>query len=809
MNDFSNCSGSSRDDQSAESQAQILLEKIAGDLVTSELDDLPALAQIHSCLQELQNLIKNSNPDVAEWVSRCADLVEKMVQGDITDLKTCQTFLTEGISAIQLVIRDNKNAAEVSFPVLPSSDQPKTDTSAPAENIKNKSTESNTIDDSPQIPASDLILSFNSADSDLIAEFITEAREHCTIAEQMIMELESGGGDEDPINAIFRSFHTIKGAAAILNLKPLAILAHESETLLDLARKGTLTITDRIADIIFEALDNIGQLLTATEQGLANGQPYDASNTLRDIISRLKNICANPEAEQTGESEDEPDDRVGDILVEMGTTSKSEIENALALNKMPDERIGTSLVKQGVVSAKSVAGALRLQKKLRGSQAGSGAGVKEVVKIDTNRLDSLVDTIGELVIAESMVGQDDEFLATVSPRIAKNVAHLNKITRELQSMGMAMRLVPVRPTFQKLARAVRDLNRVTGKKIELVMSGEDTEVDRGIIEKIGDPLMHMVRNAADHAIEEPKERKETGKGEVGKIWLRAYHKGGNIYFQVEDDGRGLDKEKILAKARERGLVDGRKELSEREIFELIMQPGFSTAKTVTDVSGRGVGMDVVKKNIDAMRGTLDIQSQLGSGTIFTIRLPLTLAIIDGMLIGVRKERFIIPTISVLESVQLTEDIIKTINVNKEVIHIRGKLYPIIRLAELFDLPVDKERSSEGIVIIVDDGGKKVGLVVDELLGLRQTVIKNLGPVFADAKWFSGGAILSDGNVGLIIDITGIIELANHLQNELVVGHTARSNGLDSEDCTDTGPGGREMQTEIAAGSSLSDENMQS
>jgi two-component system chemotaxis sensor kinase CheA len=516
-----------------------------------------------------------------------------------------------------------------------------------------------------------------------------------------------------------------------------------------------MTIEGRTADVIFASIDGLRKLLVATEEGLKNNSVVDGSPVVVDLLAALRDVITNPgQATPTDTSE-----RVGDILIDMGATSQTAIDEALTHKEVPQDRLGETLVKQGVVPAQAVAHALRVQKLAqREKDQAPAATVKEMVKIDTERLDRLVDTIGELVIAESMVGQDEDFLAIVPPRIAKNVSHLNKITRELQEMGMSMRLVPVRATFQKLARAVRDLTRKSGKKVELFMSGEDAEVDRSIIENIGDPLMHMIRNSVDHAIEPPEERVATGKPETGRVWLRAFHRGGNIQFEIEDDGRGLDQERILAKAREKGLIDHAREMTEREIFNLILLPGFSTAKKVTDISGRGVGMDVVKKNIDAMRGHLEIESKRLAGTKFTMKLPLTLAMIDGMLIRLANERFIIPTVSVLESVNLSTEHIFTVRGVQELINLRGKLLPIVRLAQLFGLPSNDQGNR--VVVVVEDNDTCMGLVADELIGQRQTVIKSLGPVFSRQKWVSGGAILSDGTVGLILDVNGMVKLAS-------------------------------------------------
>jgi len=730
-----------------------LIEKISADLVMADTDDLPALSQIHEKLEQLSKNDSAIKKSIAPVASACAELVKKIILSETDNKAGAVKALSESLSDLQTVVRDGKDIGDIKFPAmleLESFVNGPADQRKPSEEVIEEESEER------------YIIKLVDADTSLMGEFVTEAREHCSTAEQMMMDLETGDDKEGSINAIFRSFHTIKGAAGFLDIQPINHVAHESETLLDLGRKGTVKIEGRIADVIFDSIDILRKLMDATEESLASGEEYDATDLIAPILTTLRDILKDPEA-----ASEHASDRIGDKLIEMGVVDQEKINQALLKKEKPEERLGETLVKQKVVPAKAVARALREQQQVRKEKQAGVAAVKEMVKIDTERLDRLVDTIGELVIAESMVGQNDEIIQSASHEVARNISHLNKITRELQEMGMAMRLVPVRGTFQKLARAVRDLTRKSGKKVELKMQGEDTEVDRSIVELIGDPLMHMIRNSVDHGIEEPDERAGTEKPEIGTVSLRAYHKGGNIYFDIEDDGRGLDKEILYNKAIEKGLIDPSKEMTDQEIYQIIFMPGFSTAKKVTDISGRGVGMDVVKRNIDAMRGNLEIESELGRGTKFTMKLPLTLAIIDGMLVDIEREKYIIPTLSVVESLSLTPDMISTVTNRGELINLRGELLPLIRVNRLFDLKQKAENTNaESTVVVVEDNTRKIGLVVDKLLGQRQTVIKSLGKTFSRQKWISGGAILSNGNIGLIIDIGGVISLADQIQDEL-------------------------------------------
>jgi two-component system chemotaxis sensor kinase CheA len=325
---------------------------------------------------------------------------------------------------------------------------------------------------------------------------------------------------------------------------------------------------------------------------------------------------------------------------------------------------------------------------------------------------------------------------------------------------MSLRMMPVRQVFERMARLVRDLAKKAEKKIEFTMSGEDTEIDKSVVEKISDPLIHMIRNAVDHGIESSTaDRIKFGKSETGHISLKAFHKGGDIIIVVEDDGKGLDKEAILEKANERGVIEEGQILTDQEIYNLIFMPGFSTAKTVTDVSGRGVGMDVVNRSMQTLRGQIDIHSAIGKGTTFTLRLPLTLAIMDGIIVQAGSEQYIIPTLSVVESIRPKSDELSTVMGDSEMLCIRGKLMPMFRISSLFQLQDSVDDPTEALIVIVEDEGKQVGFMVDSLVGHQQIVIKSLGESMGSLRGISGGAIMADGRVGLILDVAGILKLA--------------------------------------------------
>jgi len=384
--------------------------------------------------------------------------------------------------------------------------------------------------------------------------------------------------------------------------------------------------------------------------------------------------------------------------------------------------------------------------------------IDATVKVDTRKLDGLVDMVGELVILQSLIHESPALARIGDERLTRNLAQLRRITTDLQRGAMSMRMVPIRQTFQKMSRLVRDLSRKSGKQVELTLVGEDTELDRKVVEDINDPLMHMIRNSMDHGIESAEKRAAAGKREVGHMWLRAFHQGGSIIIEVADDGGGLNKERILAKAVAQGIVSPDQKLTDDEIHQLIFKPGFSTAEKVTEISGRGVGMDVVRRNIDALRGRIEIASTQGAGTTISIKLPLTLAILDGLIIASGSERYVIPTFAVRESLRPTPAQVHCIQQVPRLVQVRDRLVPLIWLSDLFDTGAPRVDASEATVVVVEDETRLVGLVVDRLVGKQEVVVKSLGDAFAGVRGVAGGAILGDGRIGLILDAHGIVTL---------------------------------------------------
>jgi len=387
-------------------------------------------------------------------------------------------------------------------------------------------------------------------------------------------------------------------------------------------------------------------------------------------------------------------------------------------------------------------------------EGGAGAtSAKSTIRIDTFKLDELFDSVGELVIAQNFIAQNEKIRLIDDESISRTIETLSKITKRIQDRVMSLRMVAIRDTFDKMKRVVRDTSKKTGKALHLNVLGEETEIDKTMIDSLSDPMIHIIRNAIDHGLEsDAAERLSVGKKIEGNITLRAYHKSGSIVISVSDDGRGINKEKVFRKAIERGIITGDENLSDSQIFGLIMQPGFSTADTISDLSGRGVGLDVVKTSIEKLRGKIEIESKEGEGTTFSMILPLTLAIIDGMLVQAAGEIYIIPTLSVVESFRPEREIVHVVKGQGEFVSMRGQHIPVIRLSDVFDLNAERIDPWEGILVCVETEAGRIAIMVDELVGRQQVVIKPLGKSLAKLKEITGGAILGSGDIALILNI---------------------------------------------------------
>ena len=584
-------------------------------------------------------------------------------------------------------------------------------------------------------------------DIEILSDFIIESRENLESIEVNLIDLEENPQDKEIINAIFRPFHTLKGISGFLDLRKINALSHATENLLDNARNGICIIDNPITDVILQSVDILKRLVGRVESGLKEGLSSDERDVdITELVSRIDEINAMQQAQDTPRL-------MGEILVENGLLEEKSLCEALDIQtENPQKKLGEILVEEHVLESKEIISALREQKK------GRRQNVLQV-KVDTVKLDNLVDLTGELVIAQSMLRQETSLLVGSGQKLYQNLSQLGQIVSNIQKIAMSMRMVPINATFQKMVRLVRDLSRSCRKDVALVMSGEETEIDRNVVEALYEPMVHMIRNSIDHGLESGDERMKQGKPDRGTVRLKAYHKGGNIVIEISDDGKGLNTQDILGKAMSLGLVGPHGDLSDAEIFQLIMKPGFSTAKSITDISGRGVGMDVVKKAIDNLNGRLTINSVPGKGSTFTITLPLTLAIIEGMLVRVGHEKFIIPTMAILESFRPRKEEYFTVEGKGEMLMFRKNLVPVIRLNRICNVNMDHVEVWKNIAVVVENNKEQKAVLVDELLGKEEYVIKSLGETLKGVKGLAGGAILGDGKVGLILDVAGLFDMA--------------------------------------------------
>jgi two-component system chemotaxis sensor kinase CheA len=586
------------------------------------------------------------------------------------------------------------------------------------------------------------------ADLDLIAAFIAESGDLITGAEDALLDLETDPADPDAVSNVFRAFHNIKGTSAFFELELMTELSHHAESILSRVRDGKIRYAGGYPDLALRSVDMLKALFQRLESALGGGafrKPPGYDDLLRDLADPA---AAGITDAGPGDAAPPPPDAAKETAPAAGAEPRADDGEPVC---PPDE--------VPVCRPEGDDGAAPAPDR-RSAMAHRAASMESSIRVPIQRLDRFIDMVGELVVAHSMVAQDPTVTGGNHHELVKKVGQTGKIVRELQSMSMSMRMIPLKTTFRKMARLVRDLSRKVGKDVRFAADGEETEIDRNMVDIINDPLVHMVRNAIDHGIEAPDDRERAGKPRHGTVHLSAFHSAGNVVVEIRDDGRGLDRDRILAKAAERGLISEGTGLSDREAYSLIFEPGFSTAKIVSDVSGRGVGMDVVKRNIEAIRGHVEIDAEPGRGSIFRMSLPLTLAIIDGMVVRVGAEKYVIPTISIVRSVQPDPAEVTSVMRRGRMLNLQGRLIPLFRLADLFSVENAESELARTIAVVVENDASQAGLLVDELIGSQQIVIKTMGESLGNIPGISGSAIMPDGRVGLILDVGGLVRLAN-------------------------------------------------
>lgn len=625
--------------------------------------------------------------------------------------------------------------------------------------------------------------------------FYEETAEHLVVMEALLINMDVASPDQEDLNAIFRAVHSIKGGAGTFGFDKLTKIAHVFETVLDKVRKSELALKSEMIDIFLEGGDVLKEILEAYKENGKIDMRSSISITERlELVSGIgvkveknpKKTKVKTKVKAKGKSkktkfeatdkEEDPGFGFFDDAVENKTCDSESPSDVEVVKKdedpgfgffddeesseTADEKIEKPIVTGGV--SKSPATQVSSEKSTKIQAEASS------IRIGVEKVDQLFNQVGEIVITQAMLAETASHLdPEVFEKLENGLAQLERNTRDLQESVMAIRMVPIRMVFSRFPRLVRDMKKAFGKELELIMIGEETEIDKGFIEKLSDPLTHLLRNSFDHGIEAPDVRKAAGKNPKGTIILEASHQGGNVVIEVRDDGAGLNRERILAKAVEQGMAVP-ETISDAEVWNLIFAPGFSTAKVVSDISGRGVGMDVVKKNVQSMGGMVEIESEAGVGSRFIIRLPLTLAIIEGMVIQVGKEVYILPITSIVESMRPKADEIKTVLGKGELVNMRGEYLPIIRLYELLGIHSDVTDPTKGVLTIIESEGGRVAVLVDELLGQQQVVIKSMESNFKKVIGIAGATILGDGNVAFILDVRSIRSFASQ-EEDMVVG----------------------------------------
>ncbi|MDE2157222.1 MAG: chemotaxis protein CheA [Xanthomonadaceae bacterium] len=633
--------------------------------------------------------------------------------------------------------------------------------------------------------------------------FFEESLEGLDVMESSLLALDEGG-DSELVNTIFRAAHSIKGGSATFGFPEMAAFTHEAESLLDELRDGRRAIDGTIVELLLRTVDCLRGMFARAQ----SGQPLNnaEAESLRGQMAAALGRKIEPKAAPSRRAGDHADAWRIDFRPHQGMlaggndplrlfrelAALGELQVQPVLDRLPPLaalkpaqcHLGWVLELGGPATRDQIAAVfdwvedeceltiepLHVVADEPAPAAGVPAGKPPAaaavhgaesgsVRVSIDKIDGLIDLVGELVITQSMLDQfREEFDTAKLALLQQGLTQLARHTRELQESVMGVRMLPIGSVFNRFPRLVRDLTQKLGKQVKLELVGEQTELDKTVLEKIGDPLVHLVRNAIDHGLEMPDRRRAVGKAQTGALRLEAFHRGGNIVVEVSDDGAGLNREAIVAKALQRGLIASGDQLSDEQVAELIFQPGFSTAAVATDLSGRGVGMDVVRRNVSDLGGAVAIRTRSGHGTVFTITLPLTLAIIDGLTAAVGREHYIVPLVSIIESVQARPETLHRVTGGGELFRFRDEYLPVLRLHQLFGCTGAQAAIEEGLLIVVEGDGTRVALLVDGLIGQQQAVVKSLEANYRRVGGISGATILADGSVALIVDVAGLIRL---------------------------------------------------
>ncbi len=722
------------------------IEKLSMDVMMIEPGDLIALDEVVSLTERLSKKVgKGDDIVLTSLSSTLAKLIQEIFKADEDKFRKIIEIFTNGLTLLQ----NDLNAVEKDN---------KRDSKSINDYIKDvKPFLSEDTDDDDDDDEEEEETGINLAeDQELFTSFVNESIEHMENVEASLLSLEQDPQLTQYIYTIFRAFHTIKGVAGFLKLEAIHRYTHEMESVLEHFVENKIVPNDMFFDFMFEQIDLMKKLIQNVSDNLEGNTDIFMEIDQEDIKNKIDKLL-----ESTSQIERK---KIGEIMVDDGHVDEESILTAVDKQKeIPEKMIGEILVEDGKVTPDKVALALKKQQEIEAQKDKVETFHQNFIKVHSMKLDNLLDIVGELVIIQSQIIQNEQIAAMANGKLQKDFAHLNRTTGELQKITMSLTMVEIKQTFQKLKRLVRDLSNKSGKKINLRIFGEMTEIDRNIVEEIYEPFVHLVRNAIDHGIENPEERVRAGKPEEGTLTLKAYHQGGNVVIDIIDDGKGLDKESILKKAINKGIVNEGEELDDESIYKLIFHSGLSTAKVVTNVSGRGVGMDIVRKKIEQLRGKIEIKTILKRGTTFTVKLPLTMAIIEGFIVLVGNNRYIIPTVNIRESFKIDKSNYSTIKGKGEMVRLRGNFIPLVRLHKLFNIKPLSDNLEDCTAILVESGAEHKCLLVDKIVNKQEVVVKSLGEKLKTVEGILGGTILGDGKVGLILDIYGVFRISeSHL-----------------------------------------------
>jgi two-component system chemotaxis sensor kinase CheA len=718
---------------------QSVIEKIFGQLSHYESGDLMMVMEIGSSYDQLASLLSNypGSKDIIQYIQMLRHLTAELPS--IKEEKEALELLQKSNESLSSLFKKEISGAEAAIqinPLIPNIAALLKTSKVPQDKAPEES--KSRTEYAPEYFAGIV------DDPKMLSQLAEEMKEHLDTAQYTLVELEYDDSNQENINKVFRSFHTIKGSSAFLGLKNVEEVAHQMESVLVLIRDGKARISKEIIDIAFFGIELLRSFVSIMETNNFIASKMAESFKKVDIFSYLeviKGLLAQYEGRKLGE-----------ILQEDGKINKLDLHKILDKQNTENKKFGEIALEEKIITAEELNNAIKKQQTLPARKS-------SFVKVSNDKLNTLIDIVGELVINQSILKQAIQNKEDFLEYSERAISQLEGITTSIKNLVLSMGMVPIAEIFNKLRVVIRNTAADLEKAVVVEMLGEETELDRNVIESIYDPLVHMVRNSIDHGIEKPEAREAAKKDRVGKVTISAEHKGNGIEICVTDDGRGIDKEKIIQKAVDMNLISREKagSISDKEIYGLMFLPGFSTAEKVTGVSGRGVGLDVVKRNIEEIHGRLEVMSEKGKFTKIIIKLPLTLAIIEGFVTAIGRSKYVFPFSSIDEILVMQKESVSKMENGGYMLFHRGNYIPILFSGKIFQEKDFNEELERSLLIIISHETKNYGIVVDRVIGKQEIVIKNLGDALSEIKIFSGGTIFGDGTIGFVVDVEQFLE----------------------------------------------------